>query len=311
MIEDDQIITKFATISNFQKNASLVGAFQSASESISNRVSGSIKENGAALAIGKYMTGGAFATIFPFPFGLLVGGLAEYFGVNLDAILGKAGSMVSQQLQSGKLTKETAKQIATESVSSISATASLDYFHQIEKKGQISAFVRLGSADIKDAVDKLPKKGKLSLLKGLIRWGIAAIIMGFVIKEGAGIVGDVMKSQKGGYDLPTPRQHSLKPSGQGVKQFENTESKLWIVNLTASIEETVKGWAIKIYPELKDHADKILSSPSFIKLVSILKDFYDPNYPNILIMPYNSSLHSWKDVVDLFAGDVASQIGTK
>lgn len=115
---------------------------------------------------------------------------------------------------------------------------------------------------------------------------------------------------KPNYNLPQKTPHTLTPGGRGEQYHVNQNNTHWYVRLlNNSIKETVLSWAITIYPELKNYVPEILKSRSFNTMVSRLGMTYDPVHSAeyLQILP-NSGLHSWKDIVDHFAGDVAKKI---
>jgi len=106
--------------------------------------------------------------------------------------------------------------------------------------------------------------------------------------------------------LPSGSSHNLKPSGAGEKFNKNDSATIWIVPLKGGVENTVLSWATTVYPELQGHENAIRRSPSFNRTVNILEGHTDPRSPNYLSMP--SGVNKIRDVVDSFAGDVASKI---
>lgn len=183
------------------------------------------------------------------------------------------------------------------------------------------------------------------LFGGFLRWAIMAFLMGIALFEGPklfmGEKGETAQApnnpadsiglpgvptfltnlfvgktpaqpQAPQYNLPPVVKHNLKPtSGVGEQYHPNSDKTMWLIPLVGSVSNTLWKWAEAIYPELKGHQDLAANSASFNKLVSII---YSVNAeimgsnPSHVQMPINSGIHSWKDVVDRFVGEIAAKI---
>lgn len=112
------------------------------------------------------------------------------------------------------------------------------------------------------------------------------------------------------YSLPKPIQHSLKYSGKGSSYFNNDYPNYWMIKLVnQSIPQTLLAWANEIYPELVQYSSIITGLPSFNRVVGEMSKTYNSQEsPDYLIVLPNSGIHSWKEIVDLFAGEAAQQI---
>lgn len=173
------------------------------------------------------------------------------------------------------------------------------------------------------------------LFGGVVRWFIMAVLTGVALFEGPKILGKVLgigstdggssssesslgessystpsssSSQTIQYNLPPVVSHNLKPSGQGEQYHTNTDRTLWIVNMSGNVPNTLWLWAKAIYPELSEHRQKVFASRSFNRMVSIILGANQRVDTEYLQMPPNSGLHTWKDVVDRFVGEVAASI---
>lgn len=193
----------------------------------------------------------------------------------------------------------------------------------------------------------LPKRISKVLFGGFMRWFIMAVLMGLAAFEGPKILGVTPTSDKSKnetltsdkpkvklpgvpnfltnvlaptieneqynsktrYNLPPKINHNLKPSGKGEQYHNNTDKTLWVFAKSDNVANTLWKWTKAIYPELAPYKKEIANSRSFNRMVSIIynvnKKFQNSSY---LQMPPNSGLHSWKDVVDRFVGDVANKI---
>jgi len=112
------------------------------------------------------------------------------------------------------------------------------------------------------------------------------------------------------YNLPPKIPHQLRPSGRGTQYHINKGDTRWFVRLlNGNIRKTVLSWAVTIYPELMPYVKDILNSQSFNTMVSKLGATYDPVHSSdyLQVLP-DSGLHTWQDIVDHFAGEVAKKI---
>lgn len=111
------------------------------------------------------------------------------------------------------------------------------------------------------------------------------------------------------YDLPQPISHNLQPSGVGETYFINDATHIWMAPLVNdSIRDTLLRWAVAIYPELSSKTRELASTPSFNKMVSELSKTYDSSDSGQLRILPHREIHTWKDIVDRFVGEIASKL---
>lgn len=109
--------------------------------------------------------------------------------------------------------------------------------------------------------------------------------------------------------LPQPIPHDLKPSGKGEETHVNSGDTSWYVKLTNSnIKDTLVYWAVNVYPELKGKEQEIEKASSFNKLTSILNQFYNREELPYYAIPQYPGINTIRNIVDLFAGEVAKSI---
>lgn len=322
---DSEIITKMLYIetallhqNGMMKQAGVVtDHLKSLVQSIVEDVRDRFKREGTVGALSTYIVNG----LLPGKFKWLAILVDYFFGVS-------AGTIVNMALTKAKEIMDKNGSLTMADVSRIvgggnSKTASLDYFYELEKKGEITSTLVKEARGREDMLQQMikslsPAKGK-SLVGGLVRWFITAILMGLVgvaategpkavVKEVAGDpsqsgpASSASKSQ--GYSLPAKATHNLKPSGQGEQFHNNTGNTIWVVKLNGSLENTLMQWITMIYPELKGKESQIRNSPSFNTMVSRLKLAYNPAYPGYLQILPDSDLHTWRDIADRSIGDV-------
>lgn len=99
--------------------------------------------------------------------------------------------------------------------------------------------------------------------------------------------------------------HSLKSSGAGEQQHANNESNAWVIPVQGDMKNTLFLWAIEIYPELNPYKNLVYSSSSFNRIANMLSGYLSAGV-KYLVMPAN--LHTRKQIVDLFAAEVANKI---
>lgn len=112
------------------------------------------------------------------------------------------------------------------------------------------------------------------------------------------------------YNLPPKIPHKLKlnTGNRGTEYHVNRTPTMWFVRLSGNVARTLLAWAVTIYPELRGHEAQIRSSKSFNTMVSRLGTKYSADTPGYLQILPDSGLHTWKDIVDHFAGEVAQKI---
>ena len=319
------------------RKAGLVDMLGGAFETIKKSVSEKVKEDGVDGTLVHYLINGALWRVNKFL--MVIPIIMEAFGI--DA--GKIYNLIKDKLKGtdGQITDADAKRIAEEVGGGISATASLDYLHQLSKEGNLSTAMAENEltkeaglfgplASIFTRVGR-GKRGK-SLIGGIIKWAVYALLSGFAITEASSlakstVVDDEEETSSGagqgavgaGQGAVAPRQQAkvnipisktnLKSSGQGESYFLNTPQNQWWIN-APDIKGTLLYWAKKVYPELVGHDNEIRMSKSFDNIAYILSSGRHPTSSNYLKVP-PSNLHTWKDIVDVFAGEAEARVMQK
>lgn len=99
----------------------------------------------------------------------------------------------------------------------------------------------------------------------------------------------------------------LQASGWGEKYYRNGEKDVWYEPIVpGNIKETLWGWAVRVYPELSEHENLVLSDPSFNRTANLLSNWLDPVRTKYIKIP--NGIHTLKQIVDTFAGNVARKI---
>jgi hypothetical protein len=155
-----------------------------------------------------------------------------------------------------------------------------------------------------------------SVLRGFVFWVIKTVLLSAGLMAGAGALRKMFaqpqqpqQQQYGQIPQVIPDVTILQSSGYGEDENVNDAKSVWIVPLYGTVKNTLATWAVKVYPELKGHESQILSSPSFNRTANILEKNFDYHAPNYLSIP--TGFTSIKEIVDTFAGDVASKIEQK
>jgi hypothetical protein len=103
--------------------------------------------------------------------------------------------------------------------------------------------------------------------------------------------------------------HNLITSGKGQKYFLNTlQNQWWIKVPNGDIRNAMLNWAMVIYPELSGYENEIRRSKSFDRTAYSLARGYDQNKSKDWLKVPLSNLHTWKDIVDTFAGEAAKRV---
>lgn len=246
---------------------------------------------------------------------------ANQFGLNIVSIFQKVADAVG----SGKVPEL--------------STSGSESIHDLVK---IALFGRKSKAGILERIfgNLSSMRGK-KLALGIIMWFLKTLLIGAGLIAGAGLVkGLVMpdEDKKEKEEAPTPtaepdkeevgegapkvgppveveRPDPVSPTkepGKGEKYFKNDSDNVWIVPLEGgSIDDTLMSWAVYVYPELSGYEDIIMLSEAFYETVSALKRNYSYKMPGTLFMPetlYGKRIHTVKQVVDTFYGDVTKLI---
>lgn len=328
----DKFIIIHAGLSNDKdiiKNAGIVDDLKGFAQTIISDVSNNFKTNGWH-AVWEYLTPSIFGRFFG-PVGTIAGIGLSAFGINIETIFNYVKNLVTSTVESkGSLSRQDIDEIA-EKATGNNVQASLEVFYQIEKQGQIVHVLRKNCSFDKEAgftsmlggvIRSLFGLKKGPVLAGLIKWFIKAVLIGTIGIEtvkhfegtsGTGPSAEPSTSKKEQeyirHEVPAAQSIPLKASGQGTQFHPNAYNTAWIVKLVNSkIGDTLVAWATVIYPELKGHEEDIRNSSSFNNMVSILETNYDTNSPEYLEIIPDSGMHTWKDIVDRFAGETAQKI---
>lgn len=321
------------------KQAGVVDFLGGTAETIKNIVQRRVSEEGIVGAIITYFGTGYIWKKLPLA-GIILS-IADWLGISLGKVFNYVkDSVISVFKSKGKLTEGDARQIAEQSVSSISATASMDFLHKLHKEGKISTMLNKDNKEtikiasgffgkiISNAFGILGKgKSALKLFAGFLKYFIMAILGGFAALESGSVISGVVSGDKAEFDPNDPQSnsklhqakinfntpsHNLKPSGKGEQYFINSgENQWWIMLQGRDIKRTMLNWAKAIYPELVGHDAEIINSKSFDRTAYILNKNYDPSYSGKWLMVPQSNLNKWRDIVDTFAGEAASKIQQK
>jgi hypothetical protein len=186
------------------------------------------------------------------------------------------------------------------------------------------------------------KRGTFGIMLGILKWFIITVIMGFVGVEGTQwakekftgknqpaesetesdemvpqIIGVPQALTNALYTKPQTSQqasvptvtfpqttHDLAPSGQGESYFINSNANQWWANIpNGNVTKALLYWAKTIYPELAGKEADIINTKSFINTASTIKANYKPETKDWIRIP-PSNVHSWRNIVDSFAGDI-------
>lgn len=240
---------------------------------------------------------------------------AEYvFGFNLTDIFSKIGSMLSPMLSKEEpITNDKIKSIVSSSVGH-TAEASFDNVELIKNANTL----------IKTA--KLTKSIVGSGLSALLSWVVKAVLVaaGFsvgadIVKKTVGLENDIDRAKNPEqYEKEHPKASSkvsttpvgnltLNPS---YSIENNNVNSSWVEDISPSnIANKLYEYAYTVYPELKDYKSQILSNPKFNFLVDEIKKYNSRGSNSYTYIP--SEFNSKKEIVDLFAADIAKQINNK
>lgn len=276
----------------------------------------------------------------------LLGGLATVstvLGFSVSNIVRKVLAYLKPKLEAGESVSaqeinEVGKAAVAAEAGPLDSTASNDMFYhlrEIEKRGEL---VRL----VKDAAvfgNKSRGPGMISnifmgLRRGRAMWllGAFAIWILKTILIGAGLIaageavykmfggqpksevaqqpaGATYKAQEDGEAVPvaTSNPSKLKPSGKGQDNHTNDHTNsVWVVPMVGgSVDAMLLTWASYVYPELSGKESVIESTPSFNKTVDMMSRHLEAGKQRLKVP---QGLNSIKQVVDMFAGDVANKL---
>lgn len=329
------------------KQASIADTLGGVAQRIYKAVQDRIARDGVVATLATYLSPMVLGRIWS-PLYILVP-VASWFGFDIGSVFKTVIDLVKGIISStGNFTESDAASIADQVTSNLTAAASLEPLRQLEKKGQIAdamqgKLIKSGSIK-KEAINFLGLgnifrsfgRSRVSkiLFGGFLRWFIMAVLMGLALFDGPKVLGfggstssgettgffgtapqtgsgESSTYQVSQYNIPSTVSHSLKPSGHGEQYHANTDRTLWVVNMSGDIANTLWLWAKSIYPELASHKQEVFASRSFNRMVSVISGVNQRIGTEYFQMPPNSGLHTWKDVVDTFAGEVAASIKGK
>lgn len=181
------------------------------------------------------------------------------------------------------------------------------------------------------------KRGFFGIGRGLIAWFISAVVLGFVGVEGTELLKNKLtgpkteeepKEEKSEVEMigvpqalvnfytkkTEPQQapaasfpkttHDFKPSGKGETYFINTPQNQWWADIpNGDVERALVYWAKTIYPEIIGKEKDLINLPAFRQTANLIKAGYNPNTKDWVKIP-PSNVHTWKDIVDSFVGDL-------
>jgi len=326
----DKIMIINAGLSNdptLIKQAGIVSMLEGVGQSIVGEVKAGFQERGWKVIL-DFLSPAIFKRFFGWP-GAAIDLVLTGLGIHLDDYMISAFSWVKDQITNlisskGEVTKEDINSMTN----GISASGSLSALYEIEKQGQIVHILQ--SYQIEKTAGILSpiwgfisyvfgmgsKKTATELIKGIIKWFIKAVLLGIVgVTAAKHLLGPSQDTPNTNSpetpkeqilnQVPAAQSHSLNHSGQGAQFHTNAYDTAWVVKLVNdSIADTLVAWATKIYPQLAGHEDDIRKSSSFNNMVSILERNYDDSKPSYLEIIPDSGLHTWKDIVDRFVGDI-------
>jgi len=105
------------------------------------------------------------------------------------------------------------------------------------------------------------------------------------------------------------QNHNMIASGAGEKYFINGPNNQWWIKIPGGdIRNAMVQWATKIYPELRGYETEIRKSRTFDRTAYALARGYDESRMRGWLKVPPSNLHTWRDIVDTFAGEAAMRI---
>lgn len=343
-IADTIAIEAMASDLPIQKEAGLFDelGFSGIASSIANKVKGLLVEDdsptGWLKAIGNLLVSGALFKLHPVLGIVYV--VAQALGVDIigigkkvlsgvyDVVKGGAGMVMSDIDHQGKIA------IGMYNKGLIKES---QLFRRRRPEIDIPFLPRKGSSKIERVFGNLlrvGKRGKLkTLLVAIVIWTLKTALLGAGLVGAAGLIKGFIGGQKKKPEQEeaepkeeTPEEKpaepeaesldkllekertpmGLTPSGVGTDTYENDRTRyVWMEPVHGSLQETIAGWAMDIYPELSGYEDIIYSSPAFLGVLGKFRRTYTPGESHVLVP---QEFKSQKQVVDTFAGDVSRKI---
>lgn len=273
----------------------------------------------------------------------LLDGVAQAMGFSLTDIVVKMVSFIKNMLMGGQpVSVSDIHRIGSSMIAAESGSAAddiyrdaFDVLQDLDNKGQLFKF----AAGPLSVFRSLGRFRTYSLLVRIVGWFLKTILLSAGLLVGGGIVAKTLGLSKQKpteekkeplafeQEAPTPgagmvRQPSvvlpisvmpsvsgLHPSGRGEEYHPNDDHTAWIVPVYGSVKDTLLGWTVEIYPELRGRENIIMSTPSFNRMANVLSGQLDYRTPNYLMMP--RGVNKRIDIVNTFINDIAKQLPQK
>lgn len=266
--------------------------------------------------------------------GVLDSTIQELTGYSLVSVVARIFTSIFDKLKGG----ESINSSEVNSAAGISSEGYFDFFSVIrdfEKRGELVVFMKCAAGGsnwlasiFKNLFAASPVNKRHGLLFGLAAWIVKTILKGAGLLALTGGIASLVGLKKHEPEaaagenyqqhedkqskapkaeavpyLPNPIAHSLKASGRGEDTHKNDSSTSWWAPISGSVDRMLLDWAQDVYPELGDHDKEIKSSISYNRLANVLRNYVDGGYVEI-----PKGLTDRKQVVDLFAGEVAKEL---
>lgn len=306
---------------------------ESVKNSAKNAVINEDSPSGYLDALGKVLLSGTLFKIHPV-LGVAYAA-AQALGIDVGGIISDVLARTKEALEEGRTLSES-------EFDSIAKQAVIQYpLTKTAQTPKVPFLPAKGGSLMERVFGNLFQKGKLTkaswLAKGLIIWTLKTALLGAGILTATGAATGLIKGLMGSGQKEKTKDHQappaeesgagsamvapsvrsekpsqpktrLRPSGAGEKEFKNDENNMWVVPLVAGdIEETLLTWVEDIYPQLSGYDHIIERHPAFKRTGDLLRINKSSRHPDSLLVPIG--LTSRKQIVDLFAPQVASKIG--